>query len=111
MIVEKVVTLDTASVLENRYAVSEAVVSGGRLSHSLATKGVREPVKVEKEIVYRDSLVYRDRVVREEVKVEKQLSWWQRVKMKTGGVCLLAILLIIIYFVIRQLFNLNLFKL
>ena len=111
VIVERVVTLDTASVLENRYAVSEAVVSGGRLSHSLATKGVREPVKVEKEIVYRDSLVYRDRVVREEVKVEKQLSWWQRVKMKTGGVCLLAILLIIICFVIRQLFNLNLFKL
>ena len=111
VIVERVVTLDTASVLENRYAVSEAVVSGGRLAHSLATKPVREPVRVEKEIVYRDSLVYRDRVVREEVKVEKQLSWWQRVKMKTGGVCLLAILLIIIYFVIRQLFNLNLFKL
>ena len=111
VIVERVVTLDTASVLENRYAVSEAVVSGGRLAHSLATKPVREPVRVEKEIVYRDSLVYRDRVVREEVKVEKQLSLWQRVKMKTGGVCLLAILLIIIYFVIRQLFNLNLFKL
>ena len=111
VIVERVVTLDTASVLENRYAVSEAVVSGGRLAHSLATKPVREPVRVEKEIVYRDSLVYRDRVVREEVKVEKQLSLWQRVKMKTGGVCLLAILLIIIYFVIIQLFNLNLFKL
>ena len=88
MIVEKVVTLDTASVLENRYAVSEAVVSGGRLSHSLATKGVREPVKVE-----------------------KALTPWQTLKMKTEGVCLLAILLIIIYFVIRQLFNLNLFKL
>lgn len=111
VIVEKVVTLDTASVLENRYAKSEAVVSGGRLSHSLATKAVREPVKVEKEIVYRDSLVYRDRVVREEVKVEKALTPWQTLKMRTGGVCLIAILLIIIYFVIKHLFNLNLFKL
>ena len=111
VIVEKVVTLDTASVLENRYAKSEAVVSGGRLSHSLATKAVREPVKVEQEIVYRDSLVYRDRVVREEVKVEKALTPWQTLKMRTGGVCLIAILLIIIYFVIKHLFNLNLFKL
>ena len=111
VIVEKIVTLDTASVLENKYARSEAMVSGGRLSHSLATKGVREPVRVEKEIVYRDSLVYRDRVVREEVKVERPLNWWQKLKMKTGGVCLLAILLIIIYFVIKHLFNLNLFKL
>ena len=30
--VEKVATLDTASVLENKYAKSEAVVSGGVLS-------------------------------------------------------------------------------
>ena len=111
VIVETVVTLDTVSVLENKYAKSEAVVSAGRLSHSLATKAVREPVKVEKEIVYRDSLVYRDRVVREEVKVERPLNWWQKLKMKTGGVCLLAILFIIIYFVIKHLLNLNLFKL
>ena len=111
VIVEKVVTLDTASVLENRYAKSEAVVSNGRLSHSLATKAVREPVKVEKEIVYRDSLVFRDRVVREEVRVEKALTLWQTLKMRIGGVCLIVILLIIIYFVIKHLFNLNLFKL
>ena len=111
VIMEKVVTLDTVSVLENKYTKSEAVVSGGRLAHSLATKAVREPVRIEKEIVYRDSLVYRDRVVREEVKVERPLNWWQKLKMKTGGVCLLAILLIIIYFVIKHLFNLNLFKL
>ena len=111
VIVEKVVTLDTASVLENKYAKSEAVVSRGRLSHLLATKAVREPVKVEKEIVYRDSVVFRDRVVENKVEVEKALTPWQTLKMKTGGICLLAIVLIIIYFVIKQLFNLNLFKL
>ena len=44
VIVEKVATLDTASVLENKYAKSEAVVTGGVLHHSLATKPVREPV-------------------------------------------------------------------
>ncbi len=111
VIVERVVTLDTASVLENRFAKSEAVVSGGRLSHSLETKPVKEPVKIQKEIVYRDSLVFRDRTVKEEVEVEKALTPWQTLKMKAGGTCLIAIILIIIYFIISRLTNLNLFKL
>ena len=40
VIVEKVATLDTASVLENKYAKSEASVSRGVLTHSLALKPV-----------------------------------------------------------------------
>ena len=56
VIVEKVATLDTTSVLENKYAKSEASVSGGVLHHSLQTKPVREPVKVERVEVVRDSL-------------------------------------------------------
>ena len=111
VIVERVATLETASVLENRYARSEAVVSAGKLSHSLETKPVREPVKVQKEIVYRDSVVFRDRIVEKEVKVEKVLTPWQMLKMKACGVCLLALLLILIYYAIKHLFNLNLFKL
>ncbi|MBO4916533.1 MAG: hypothetical protein J5374_01475 [Bacteroidales bacterium] len=111
VIVEKVVTLDTVSVLENKYAISEAEVSGGRLVHSLATKAVREPVLVEKEIVYRDSVVFRDRVAREEIRVERELSWWESFRLRVGGWCLLAVLLIVIYLVIKHLFNLNLFKL
>lgn len=111
VIVEKVVTLDTVSVLENKYAYSEALVSGGQLSHSLATKAVREPVLVEKEIVYRDSVVFRDRVAREEIRVERELNWWESFRLRVGGWCLLVILLIVIYLVIRHLFNLNLFKL
>ena len=78
VIVEKVATLDTASVLENKYAKSAALVSGGVLTHSLETKPVREPVKVEKQIVYRDILVYRDRVQTLTVEVEKKLTGWQQ---------------------------------
>ena len=85
--------------------------SGGMFFHSLETKPVKEPVKIQKEIVYRDGLIFRDRIVKEEVKVEKDLTPWQTLKMRTGGVCLIAILLIIIFFVINLLFNLNLFKL
>ena len=63
VIVERVATLDTASLLENKFAKSAAFVSGGVLTHSLETKPAKEPVAVEKQIVYRDSLVYRDWLV------------------------------------------------
>ena len=111
VIVEKVATLDTASVLENKYAKSEAVVAGGVLHHSLQTKPVREPVSVESKETVRDSIVYRDRIQTKTVEVEKKLTWWQSLKMKTGGVTLLAIVLIVILFLISHFTNLNLFKL
>lgn len=111
VIVEKVATLDTVSVLENKYAKSEAVVAGGVLHHSLQTKPVREPVSVESKETVRDSIVYRDRIQTKTVEVEKKLTWWQSLKMKTGGVTLLAIVLIVILFLISHFTNLNLFKL
>ena len=111
VIVEKVATLDTASVLENKYAKSEAVVTGGVLHHSLQTKPVREPVIVESKETVRDSIVYRDRIQTKTVEVEKKLTWWQSLKMKTGGITLLAIVLIVILFLISHFTNLNLFKL
>ena len=104
VIVEKVATLDTASVLENKYAKSEAIVSGGVLTHSLATKPVREPVKVEKEIVYRDSLVYRDRVVKEDIYIEKELTFWQKFRLKLGSWVIVLIVISILY-LLFQLFN------
>ena len=111
VIVEKVATLDTASVLENKYSKSEAVVSAGILHHKLETKPVNIPVRVETKTVYRDSLIYRDRIQTKTVEVEKKLTWWQSLKMKTGGVTLLAIVLIVILFLISHFTNLNLFKL
>ena len=99
VLVEKVATLDTASVLENKYAKSAASVSGGVLAHSLETKPVREPVSVEKQIVYRDSLVYRDKVQTVTVEVEKKLTWWQSFKMKLGVVTLVLLVIVVIYFI------------
>ena len=104
VIVEKVATLDTASVLENKYAKSEASVSGGVLTHSLTTKAVREPVEVQKEIVYRDSLVYRDRVVQEDIYIEKELSRWQRFRLTLGNI-FLALIVIAILYLLSLLFN------
>ena len=110
VIVEKVATLDTASVLENKYAKSEAIVSGGVLHHSLATKPVRQPVAVEKEIVYKDSLVFRDRVSTETVEVEKALNWWQRLRLFLGTLVLIAALAAIAYCIIKLFVPLNIFK-
>ena len=86
-IVEKVVTKDTVSVLENEFAKSAASVSDGLLAHSLETKPVQKPVEVQTKTVYRDSIIFKD-VVYETVEVEKELSRWQTFKMKTGGITL-----------------------
>ena len=98
-IVEKVVTKDTVSMLENDYAKSQAVISDGLLSHSLETKPVQQPVEVQTKIVYRDSVVFKDVVVYETVEVEKELTGWQSFKMKMGG-WFLGILIILIVFAI-----------
>ncbi len=98
-IVEKIVTADTVSVLENEYAKSEASVSDGLLAHSLETKPIQQPVEVQTKIVYRDSVIFKDVVVYETVEVEKELTGWQSFKMKMGG-WFLGILIILIVFAI-----------
>ena len=101
VIVEKIQTLDTTSTLENNYARSEAVVSAGILKHSLETKPAQLPVPVEKEIVYRDSIVFRDRVVSEVKEVERQLTFWQQFKMKAGVAAMILTVLYGLYLLLR----------
>ena len=111
VIVEKVATLDTTSTLENTYAKSEAVVTAGILHHSLETKPVSIPVKVETKTVYRDSLVFRDRVQTQTVKVEKKLNWWQKLKLKAGGLFLILTLIGIVYIILNLFVKPKLFTL
>lgn len=96
VIVERIITRDTTSTLENDYARSEASVENGFLHHSLETKPVKHPVQIETKIVYRDSLIYRDRVETKTVEVERQLTKWQSFKMRTGGATLTLLLLAIV---------------
>lgn len=89
---EAVTTRDTVSHLENFYAQSDARInSDGTLFHSLATKPQKEPIPIDKPIQYRDSIVYRDKVVKDIVQVERELSWWQKTQMKGFWVLLLVI--------------------
>ena len=101
VIVERVATLDTLSQLENDYAKSDAFVSAGILTHSLETKPAQLPVPVEKEIVYRDSIVFRDRVVTEVKEVERQLTFWQQFKMKAGVAAMILTVLYGLYLLLR----------
>lgn len=108
VMVERVATLDTASVLENKYARSEASVSGGILSHSLETKPVKQPVVVESHETVRDSIIFRDRVVKEDIYIEKQLNGWQKFRLRLDDATLILIAIAILYLMFNKL---NLFKL
>ena len=102
-IVEKIVTADTVSVLENEYAKSEASVSEGLLAHSLETKPVKQPVEVQTQVVYRDSVIVKDNVIVQTVEVEKPLTGWQSFKMAMGswmlGLIIFMIVCVILYIV------------
>ena len=95
-IVEKIVTADTVSVLENEYAKSEASVSEGLLAHSLETKPVKQPIEVQTQVVYRDSVIVKDNVIVQTVEVEKPLTGWQSFKMAMGGWMLGLIIFMIV---------------
>ena len=109
VVVEKVAVLDTVSHLENRYAASSAVVSGGVLRHSLETKPVVLSAPVEKVTVYRDSLVYVDKVQTVTVEVPRALTGWQQAKLRVGGFCFFLVILLGLYIIITRLLNLKLF--
>lgn len=95
---ERQTVRDTTSHLETSFATSDARINAdGSLSHTLANKPQKRPVPTEKEVTYRDSIVYRDRVNTEIVEVERELTWWQQTKMKGFWV-----LIIVVVFVFRK---------
>ena len=95
----EVTSLDTLSVLTLPFAESRAVVSGGRLTHSLGTHGeLPTSVRIEERVVtVTDSIAYpvEVEVIRE---VDKPLRGWQRSLMWVGGI---AIALVVGYIAIK----------
>ena len=102
---QSVETLDTISVLENRYAVSEASVSGNVLKHSLEVKPVNEPVAIKKEIVYRDSVGLQQVDVDHYIEVPAKLTAWQSFKIKLGGYAFALIIILIVVAILYLLFH------
>lgn len=108
-VVERVAVLDTVPNLENAFAASSAVVSGGVLRLCLETKPISLPAVVDKQIIYRDSVVFRDRVQTVTVEVDRPLTGWQQAKLRVGGFCFFAVILIGLYFLITSIYKLKLF--
>ena len=110
-IVERVQTLDTISVLENKYAKSEAQVLNGVLAHSLETKPAREPAIVQRQIVYKDSVIVKEVDVDHYIEMPAELTAWQSFKIKLGGYAFALIILLIVCAAIYFVSHLKPFKL
>ena len=86
IIIEKNVTKDDSSRLENQYAISVAKVMDGLLFHSLETKPqtIYVPVDVHVSdttaVHEKESETAKETVVTEYV--EKELSWWQKFRLR-----------------------------
>ena len=92
VIIEKNITRDTVSHLENTYAKSDAMVSQGLLFHSLESKP--QIIKVPVTVHVTDTLYKEAQIEEKIVEVEKPLSWWQKFRMEafwwlSGAVLLL----------------------
>lgn len=87
---------DTTSHLETSFAASDARINpDGSLFHSLENKVQKRPAAIEKEVVYRDSIVYRDYATENIIEVARPLTWWQQTQIR-GFWILLAMFLIIV---------------
>ena len=99
--VEKIVTRDTVSHLENSLAISDAMVTDGFLHHSLKTKPQEIPVPVV--IHVRDTIRQEAQIIEKEVEVEKPLSWWQKFQIGAFWWLLGAVVLLLLW-TFRKLF-------
>lgn len=89
---ERQTVRDTTSHLETSFAISDARINpDGALFHSLENKPQNRPVPTEKEVIYQDKIMYRDRTKTEIVEVERKLTWWQQTKMRGFWVLLVAL--------------------
>ena len=95
--VEKIVTRDTASHLENSFAKSDALVSGGFLSHSL--ESIPQYIKVPVEVHVTDTLWRQSEVVErvKEVKVEQPISWWKRFEIGAFPWLVFSVILLLLW--------------
>ena len=93
--VEKIVTRDTLSHLENRWAKSDAMVTEGFLHHSL--ESIPQIIKVPVEVHVRDTIKQEAQIVYQEVPVEQPLSWWESFKLGAFWYLCGAILLLLLW--------------
>ncbi|MEG2061854.1 MAG: hypothetical protein RRY33_08375, partial [Alistipes sp.] len=85
---------DTASRLENDYARSEARINpDGTLYHGLWTKPQTRPTIIDRKETerIRTDTIYINKAKTDVVEVPRDLTWWQRVRLKGFWVLLLIV--------------------
>lgn len=95
-----------SSHLETSYATSDAYLTeSGQLYHSLSNKSGAMPVEVQKEIIVRDSVVYRTQIDRQVVEVERDFTKFERFQM-TAFWALSVLLVAALIFTLREILRL-----
>ncbi|GEM_PF-1200794 len=91
-----------SSYLETSLAASNArIQSDGTIYHTLWNKPFTPKIEVkykDRETI-RDSIVYQTKEV--PYFVEKELNWWQSIRMKVGGISIFGLLGILAYYVYK----------
>lgn len=96
-IIERNVTRDTVSHLENEYAKSDAIVDGEYLWHTLEMKPQEKAVEIIKEIEYRDTIIEKATIVEVEKPIDKPDTWWEQTQKKGFWTMLTALALYILW--------------
>jgi hypothetical protein len=100
---DSITTIDTSSVLENKYARSSASWDG-KLHHSLTVKSVPIPVKlkyIETHITDTIQVPYKLDVIKE---IPAKLNWYQRVCVKGFSVLIISIMVYLLVKFRKKLF-------
>lgn len=102
---QAVETFSDSSHLETSLATSDAIVRDGLLKHTLENKLKRYevPIQVPERYIISEASSSYNRVIREVVEVEKELTWWQKFRMSVGSIALIvAAAWIAFKFIIRE---------
>lgn len=89
---QAVETFSDSSHLETSLATSDAIVRDGLLKHTLKNKLKRYevPIQVPERYIISEASASYNRVIREVVEVEKELTWWQKFRMSVGSIALIV---------------------
>lgn len=95
-----------SSHLETSYATSDAYLTAeGLLHHSLSNKAGARSVEAQKEIIVRDSVVYRTQIDRQGVEDERDFTKFERFQMTAFWV-MSVLLVAALFFKLREILRL-----
>jgi len=102
---QAIVTLGDTSELETSIARSTAYIdSTGRLKHTLENKRgqIETTVKIPARMIWTSVTSNRAEILKQEVMVEKPLSWWQNFRMVLGTIAIFATLLVLAAWAVKK---------